>query len=159
MFFAIAFAIVGTLDAHACKCGELRTVEKAIESVAFVIVGTPISQENLLIFPKADAPDDFNKPLKVIKYNFLVHTKYKGEVSEKTISLYTTDIIGMCGLKLELNKNYIYYGDIHPNPFLYEYFQTDTGKNVGWIERCGRTQLFNTQEITEIEEYLEPQAI
>lgn len=90
----------------------------------------------------------------VAKYELVLTSIYKGEITSDTLKIYTGLGGGDCGVRFEVGKEYIvygkeetYFGQINNDlPF-------PKGDNIFWTNICSRTTIKNKKELNEIEKY------
>lgn len=152
---------------YACSCIGQRTVKEEIKYSDAVLVGKVISKD-IVTLADSTAIKMFTNDSTIVKgfpyetviakYELLLTSKYKGNTTTDTIAIYTGLGGGDCGVRFEIGKNYVvfgesetYFGQINNDwPF-------PKGKNIYWTNICSRTTLENQNEIEEIEKHRKKQ--
>ena len=150
-------------ELFACDCTEI-TVQEGIKNADVVVVGTIISKKEVTLTPDPSFVKDktkfYLKTLSIFQYTLSVESIYKGDITTKTITIFSFESFGgsTCGYDFVVGKKYIIYGNKESNKrFMYENFSFPKGENIFWTHLCTRTKLFKQEEITEIEKYAEKQ--
>lgn len=147
----------------ACSCIGEKTVNEELKHANVVVVGTVLSKQLieltdltiLEMFPNDTIMRNSTMFKKTIAcYNLLVHDIYKGKIKSDTLKIYTGLGGGDCGIKFEIGRKYIVYGEYET------YFQQvnndfnfPKAKNTIWTYICLRTTAHNHEEIKEIEKF------
>jgi len=147
----------------ACSCIGQRTVEEEIKHADAVVVGTVLSKQlitltdstMLKMFPNDTTMLNSSMSKKTIaRYDFLVENIYKGKITSDTLTIYTGLGGGDCGIRFEIGKKYIVYGE---NETYFGQVNNDfkfpKAKNTFWTYNCLRTTSYFQDEITEIEKF------
>ncbi len=94
----------------------------------------------------------------IARYDLLVQDIYKGKITNDTLTIYTGLGGGDCGIRFEIGKKYIvygeketYFGQVNNN------FNFPKAKNTIWTYNCMRTTFYFHDEITEIEKFAKKQ--
>ncbi len=147
----------------ACSCIGERTVKEEIKHSDAVFVGKIVSKE-LVDVVDSMAINMFNSdtvsrkvyPYKTIiaKYELVVTSNYKGKITSDTVEIYTGLGGGDCGVRFEIGKEYIVYGEQdsyigHAD----SEWQYPTGSNLYWTNTCSRTTVVNDEELNQIEKF------
>lgn len=147
----------------ACSCIGQRTVEEEVKHADAVVVGTVLSKHLITLTDSTILkmfPNDStirNSPMSkmtIACYDLLVQDIYKGKISNDTLTIYTGLGGGDCGIRFEVGKKYIiygenetYFGQVNNN------FKFPKAKNTFWTYTCLRTTSYFQEEITRIEKY------
>ena len=147
----------------ACSCVGQRTVEEEVKHADAIVVGTVLSKQLITLTDSTMlkmSPNDTimrNSPMgkmTIARYNLLVHDIYKGKIRSDTLTIYTGLGGGDCGIRFEVGKKYIVYGE---NETYFGQVNNDfkfpKAKNTFWTYNCLRTTSYFQEEITEIEKY------
>jgi hypothetical protein len=147
----------------ACSCIGQRTVKEEVKHAHAVIVGTILSKQIVTLTDSTLLkmfPNDTtirNSPmtnLTIARYDLLVHDLYKGKITKDTLTIYTGLGGGDCGIRFEIGKKYIVYGE---NETYFGQVNNDLKfpktKNTFWTYNCLRTTSYLQDEITEIEKF------
>jgi TonB family protein len=148
----------------ACSCIGQRTVEEEVKHADAVIVGTILNKQIVTLTDSVILkmfPNDTtmrNSPMSkmtIARYDLLVHDIYKGKITNDTLTIYTGLGGGDCGIRFEIGKKYIVYGE---NETYFGQVNNDfkfpKAKNTFWTYNCLRTTTYYQDEITEIEKYV-----
>lgn len=149
--------------AFACSCIGKRTVKEEIKHSDVVVVGKIITKELVTLYDASyttlfgsDSTIKKGSPYEIVvaKYKLLLTSRYKGKITADTISIYTGLGGGDCGVRFEIGKEYIvygedesYFGKINNN------WSFPQGRNIFWTNICSRTAIENKEEIYEIEKF------
>jgi hypothetical protein len=164
LIFLVTFGIFFTnSELYACSCIGERTVKEEIKASDAVFVGRIISKE-LVEVVDSMAIKMFNSdtvsrnvyPYKTIiaKFELVVTSKYKGKITSDTVEIYTGLGGGDCGVRFEIGKDYIVYGELER--YLGQAdsdWQYPTGDNMYWTNTCSRTTLMNDEELNQIQKF------
>lgn len=147
----------------ACSCIGQRTVQEEVKHADAVIVGTIISKQIVTLADstilKMFSNDTTmrNSPMSkmtIARYDLLVQDIYKGKITNDTLTIYTGLGGGDCGIRFEIGKKYIVYGE---NETYFGQVNNDfnfpKAKNTFWTYNCLRTTSYFQDEIKEIEKY------
>jgi len=147
----------------ACSCIGQRTVEEEVKHADAVIVGTILSKQIVTLTDSAILkmfPNDTtmrNSPMSkmtIARYDFLVQDIYKGKITKDTLTIYTGLGGGDCGIRFEIGKKYIVYGE---NETYFGQVNNDfkfpKANNTFWTYNCLRTTSYFQDEIKEIEKF------
>lgn len=147
----------------ACSCIGQRTVEEEVKYADAVVVGTVLSKQLITLTDSTMLkmfPNDTimrNSPMSkmtIARYDLLVQDIYKGKISQDTLVIFTGLGGGDCGIRFEIGKKYIVYGE---NETYFGQVNNDfkfpKAKNTFWTYNCLRTTAYFQDEITEIEKY------
>ena len=151
----------------ACSCIGQRTVEEEIKNSDAVVVGTVLSKQLITLTDSTMLkmfPNDTtmrNSPMSemtIARYDILVHDIYKGKITSDTLTIYTGLGGGDCGIRFEVGKKYIVYGE---NETYFGQVNNDfkfpKAKNTFWTYSCLRTTSYFQDEFTEIEKFAKKQ--
>lgn len=151
----------------ACSCIGLRTVQEEIKHADALIVGTILRKQIVVITDSTILemfPNDTtmrNSPMSrmtIARYDLLVQDTYKGKITNDTLTIYTGLGGGDCGIRFEIGKKYIVYGE---NETYFGQINNDfkfpKAKNTFWTYNCLRTTSYFQDEITEIEKFAKKQ--
>ncbi|WP_448529768.1 hypothetical protein [Raineya sp.] len=151
----------------ACSCIGQRTVEEEVKHSDAVLVGTILSKQLVTLTDSTILkmfPNDTtmrNSPMSkmtIARYDFVVTDIYKGKITSDTLTIYTGLGGGDCGIRFEVGKKYIVYGE---NETYFGQVNNDfkfpKTKNTFWTYSCLRTMAYYQDEITEIEKYAKRQ--
>jgi hypothetical protein len=151
----------------ACSCIGQRTIQEEVNHADAVVVGTVLRKQLVTL---ADStmlillPNDStmrNAPMNsmtIARYSFLVQDIYKGHITSDTLTIYTGMGGGDCGIRFEMGKKYILYGEKETyfgqvnNDFAFP-----RAANTYWTYNCLRTTTYHQDEITEIERFAKKQ--
>jgi hypothetical protein len=147
----------------ACSCIGQRTVEEEVKHSDAVLVGTILSKQLVTLTDSTILkmfPNDTtmrNSPMSkmtIARYDFVVVDIYKGKITSDTLTIYTGMGGGDCGIRFEIGKKYIVYGE-NESYFgqVNNDFKFPKTKNTFWTYNCLRTMAYYQDEITEIEKY------
>lgn len=164
IFILITILLTSVTDSlFACSCIGQRTVEEEVKHSDAVLVGTVLSKQLVTLIDSTILkmfPDDTtmrNSPMSkmtIARYDFVVTDIYKGKITSDTLSIYTGLGGGDCGIRFEVGKKYIVYGE---NETYFGQVNNDfkfpKAKNTFWTYNCLRTMDYYQDEITEIEKY------
>lgn len=156
--------LIGMTDKiFACSCSGRSTVEQEVKHADAVIVGTILSKQIVTLTDSTIlkmSPNDTiirNSPMSkmtIARYDLLVQNIYKGIITNDTLKIYTGLGSGDCGIRFEIGKKYIVYGE---NETYFGQVNNDfkfpREKNSYWTHSCLRTTSYFQDEITEIEKY------
>jgi len=147
----------------ACSCMGQRTVQEEVKHADAVVVGTILNKQIITLTDSTILkmfPNDTtmrNSPMSkmtIARYDFLVQDIYKGKITKDTLTIYTGLGGGDCGIRFEIGKKYIVYGE---NETYFGQVNNDfkfpKAKNTFWTYSCLRTTFYFQDEITEIEKY------
>ncbi len=147
----------------ACSCIGQRTVEEEVKHADAVFVGTVLSKQlitltdstMLKMFPKdTTMRNSLMSKMTIARYDLLVQDIYKGKITRDTLTIYTGLGGGDCGIRFEIGKKYIVYGE---NETYFGQVNNDfkfpKTKNTFWTYNCLRTTSYYQDEITEIEKF------
>ena len=147
----------------ACSCIGQRTVEEEVKHADAVFVGTVLSKQLITLTDSTILkmfPNDTtmrNSPISkmtIARYDLLVQDIYKGKITRDTLTIFTGLGDGDCGIKFEIGKKYIVYGE---NETYFGQVNNDykfpKSKNTFWTYNCLRTNYYSQDEITEIEKF------
>lgn len=153
----------------ACSCIGQRTVQEELKHADALIVGTILSKQIVTLTDSTILkmfPNDTtmrNSPMSkmtIARYNLLVQDIYKGKISNDTLTIYTGLGGGDCGIRFEVGKKYIVYGE---NETYFGQVNNDfkfpKAKNTFWTYTCLRTTSYYQDEITEIEKFAKKQQL
>lgn len=154
-------------ELFACSCIGQRTVQEEFKHADAVVVGTILSKQIVTLtdstifkmFPN-DTTIQKSTILKITfaRYDLLVQNVYKGKITNDTLTIYTGLGGGDCGVRFEIGKKYIVYGE---NETYFGQVNNDfkfpKAKNTFWTYICLRTTLYHHDEITEIEKFAKKQ--
>lgn len=99
----------------------------------------------------ADANGLIIQPEKLIEIKISVAKVYKGEISSKIITIYTSPSSAACGdLNFKENQEYFIYGSSNAQPFYYQAHQ-----NSFWTSKCSGNRLFNELHRQELTQYFD----
>jgi len=145
----------------ACSCIGQRTVEEEVKHADAVIVGTILSKKIVTLTDSTILkiyPNDTtmrNSPMgkmKIAHYDLLVQDIYKGKITNDTLIIYTGLGGGDCGIKFEIGKKYIIYGEKETYfGQVNNDFKFPKAINTFWTYNCLRTTSYLQDEIAEIE--------
>lgn len=151
----------------ACSCVGQRTVEEEVKHADAIVVGTVLSKQLITLTDSTMLkmfPNDTimrNSPMSkmtIARYDLLVHDIYKGKIRSDTLTIYTGLGGGDCGIRFEVGKKYIVYGE---NETYFGQVNNDIkfpkAKNTFWTYQCLRTTSYFQDEITEIEKFAKKQ--
>lgn len=151
----------------ACSCIGQRTVEEEVKHADAVVVGTVLSKQLITLTDSTMLkmfPNDTtmrNSPMSKIaiaRYDLLVEDIYKGKITNDTLTIYTGLGGGDCGIRFDIGKKYIVYGE---NETYFGQVNNDfkfpNAKNTFWTYNCLRTTSYFQDDITEIEKYSKKQ--
>jgi len=147
----------------ACSCIGQKTVQEEIKHADAVIVGTILSKQIvtltdstiLKIFPN----DTIMRKspmckMTIARYDLLVQDIYKGKITSDTLTIYTGLGGSDCGIRFEVGKKYIIYGESETYfGQVNNDFKFPKAKNTFWTYNCLRTTFYFQEEITEIEKF------
>src|SRR5690554_3671383 len=132
----------------ACSCIGQRTVEEEVKHADAVFVGTVLSKQLITL------TDSTMIKMTIARYDLLVQDIYKGKITRDTLTIYTGLGGGDCGIRCEIGKKYIVYGE---NETYFRQVNNDfkfpKTKNTFWTYNCLRTTSYYQDEITEIEKF------
>lgn len=159
--FLLLTSISGRL--FACSCIGQRTVEEEVKHADAVVVGTVLSKQlitltdstMLKMFPNdSTMRNSAMSKMTIARYDLLVQDIYKGKITNDTLTIYTGIGGGDCGIRFEIGKKYIVYGE---NETYFGQVNNDfkfpKAKNTLWTYNCLRTTSYFQDEITEIEKF------
>ena len=145
----------------ACSCIGQNTVKEELKHSDAVVVGTVLSKQ---LFVLTDStmlkmfPNDTsmrNSPMSkktIARYDILLQDIYKGKFTTDTLIIYTGLGGGDCGIRFEIGKKYIFYGEKETYfGQVNNDFKFPKAKNAFWTNICLRTTAYHQDEITEIE--------
>ncbi|PJC62649.1 MAG: hypothetical protein CO022_03395, partial [Flavobacteriales bacterium CG_4_9_14_0_2_um_filter_32_27] len=145
----------------ACSCIGQRTVEEEVKHADALIVGTILSKKIVTLTDSTILkiyPNDTtmrNSPMgkmKIAHYDLLVQDIYKGKITNDTLIIYTGLGGGDCGIKFEIGKKYIIYGEKETYfGQVNNDFKFPKAINTFWTYNCLRTTSYLQDEIAEIE--------
>lgn len=151
----------------ACSCIGQRTVEEEVKHADAVVIGTVLSKQLITLTDSTILkmfPNDTtmrNSPMSkmtIARYDLLVQDIYKGKITNDTLTIYTGLGGGDCGIRFEIGKKYIVYGE---NETYFGQVNNDfnfpKAKNTFWTYNCLRTTSYFQDEITEIEKFAKKQ--
>jgi hypothetical protein len=163
--FLLLTSISGRL--FSCSCVGQRTVEEEVKHAEAIVVGTVLSKQLITLTDSTMLkmfPNDTvmrNSPMSkmtIARYDLLVHDIYKGKITSDTLTIYTGLGGGDCGIRFEVGKKYIVYGE---NETYFGQVNNDfkfpKAKNTFWTYQCLRTTSYFQDEITEIEKFANKQ--
>lgn len=153
----------------ACSCIGQRTVEEEVNHADAVLVGTILSKHFLTLTDSSMRrmfPDDtimnnsLMSNLTIVHYDLMVQDIFKGNVTMDTLTIYTGLGGGDCGIRFEIGKKYIVYGE-NETYFgqINSGYKFPTANNTFWTYSCLRTTSYFEEEIIEIEKYIRSQEI
>ena len=166
ILFYILTIVLSTLspELFACSCNGQSTVKEAFSGSEGVVKGTVISKELVVLVDSASLKmtsnvdgekKGFPYEMTVAKYQLLIESNYKGRFDSDTIDIYTGIGRGDCGIRFEIGKKYIIYGDKESYfGFVNNNLSYPKGKNILWTNICTRTTALNQEEIIKIEKYI-----
>jgi len=147
----------------ACSCVGQRTVQEEVKHADAVLVGTILNKTIITLTDSTILkmfPNDTtirNSPMSkmtIARYDFLVEDIYKGNITKDTLTIYTGLGGGDCGIRFEVGKSYIVYGE---NETYFGQVNNDFKfpkvKNTFWTYICLRTMSYYQDEISEIERF------
>ena len=151
----------------ACSCIGQRTVQEEVKHADAVLVGTILNKTIITLNDSSILkmfPNDTtmrNSPMSkktIARYDFLVEDSYKGKITKDTMTIFTGLGVGDCGIRFEVGKKYIIYGE---NETYFGQVNNDfkfpKAKNTFWTYSCLRTTSYFQDEITEIEKFAKKQ--
>ena len=151
----------------ACSCIGQRTVQEEVKHSDAVVVGTVLSKQLITLTDSTILkmfPNDTtirNSPMSkmtIARYDLLVQDIYKGKITNDTLTIYTGLGGGDCGIRFEIGKKYIVYGE---NETYFGQVNNDfnfpKAKNTFWTYNCLRTTSYFQDEIIEIEKFAKKQ--
>jgi len=155
-------------DVHACSCiGEWNT-KGSIENADAVFVGTIINKEYLTVtpddilelYPNDTASQNLSIKTRIALYHIEIQDVYKGKITGDTATIYTGVSGGDCGIRFEIGKPYIIFGE-YESYFrsIRKSFSFSKGENMYWTDICSPTTLYNEKDITDIEQYAKKRKI
>ena len=162
LLFLLSFTLQATF---ACSCTPKSKIKVAYEGSQVVVSGeviqvelewTPDStqiKELMALGWSADALEKKQIGFHYKKVQLKVQTLYKGKTSSDTLTIYTGRGGGDCGFRFEAGKKYIVYADA--KSYLLPYrkdVKVPEGDNIYWTNICTRTQTYNKQEVSGIEQ-------
>ena len=161
LFIFLLLGLVYYKSVAACSCVGESTVENAVKSADYVVLGKIMSKELVklvdssaikLFYDEDKDYDHFPYVTYIKKYDMLLEKQFKGRIISDTITIYTRIGSGDCGIRFQIGETYIVYGQKETyfgganNEYPYP-----QGKRMLWTNSCTRTQLRNDQEIQAIE--------
>jgi hypothetical protein len=151
----------------ACSCIGQRTVEKELKHADAVVVGTVLSKQLITLtdstilkmFPNDSTMRNSSmSKMTIARFDLFIQDIYKGKITNDTLTIYTGLGGGDCGIRFEIGKKYIVYGE---NETYYGQVNNDfkfpKSKNSFWTYNCLRTTFYSQDEITEIERFAKKQ--
>ena len=139
----------------ACSCTGQRTVQEEVKHSDAVIVGTILSKQ-LITLTDSTMGNSMNKM--IARYDLLVQDTYKGKITSDTVTIYTGLGGGDCGIRFEVGKKYIVYGEDETYfGQTYNDYNFPKAKNAYWTYSCLRKTSYFEDEITEIEKFARKQ--
>ncbi|MBL4705008.1 MAG: hypothetical protein JKY54_10830 [Flavobacteriales bacterium] len=146
----VVFLLIGTVQAMACDCKEVKSIKEEYDYSKSVVTGEIISKEQVAV---TDAkiveykPDSkpFNGRL-VMKYTMITSEIIKGDFKTDTVEIYTGMGVGDCGFGFIIGKKYLVYGI--DGIYNERIFTTD--EKALWTINCFRTKLTDNTEIDEL---------
>ncbi|MGR6088659.1 MAG: hypothetical protein ACU4F9_10815 [Arcticibacter sp.] len=151
----------------ACSCIGQRTVEEEVKHADAVFIGTVLSKQLITLTDSTIlkmSPNDTTirnslmSKMTIARYDLLVQDIYKGKITNDTLTIYTGLGGGECGIRFEIGKKYIVYGE--NETYLGQVnndFNFPKAKNTFWTYNCLRTTSYFQDEITEIEKFARKQ--
>ena len=147
----------------ACSCIGERAVEEEVKHADAIVVGTVLSKQLVTLTDSTILkmfPSDTtmrNSPMSkmtIARYDLLVQDIYKGKITKDTLTIFTGLGGGDCGIRFEIGKKYIVYGE---NETYFGQVNNDfkfpKAINTFWTYNCLRTTSYFQDEITEIEKF------
>ncbi len=119
-----------------CTCNSSDSLESEIQKSELVAIGE--------VLQKSIISKNLNKgeeKLLIIGYKICLEKSYKGVNKDREIYIYTTSEGAACGIQLETNKKYIFFGD--KGTFLPKRFESslsDRERLSYWVNHCSKTQ-------------------
>ncbi|MCC5944440.1 MAG: hypothetical protein JJT94_05850 [Bernardetiaceae bacterium] len=162
------FLFISTSEAlFACSCPEQRTTEEEVKHADAIVVGIVLNKQFITlndstickIFPHdTTMRKSLMRNMTIARYDFLVQEIYKGKITTDTLKVYTGIGGGDCGVRFQIGKKYIIYGE---NETYFRHinsnFKFPKEKNAFWTYNCLRTTTYYQNEITEIEKFAQKQ--
>jgi len=168
--FILTIIILGLFgQGYACKCGGPGTVKESFKSTDLIVYGKVISIDTVVL-PETIKKGDVvrvKESLKsdkqkleyfemtfVLKTEFEIIEKYKGNSHPKTIVIYTPMLSATCGYRFKKGEEYIVYAST--KNFLAFMFQkgNETKRfeknNTFWTTHCTRTTEYAKLEADEL---------
>lgn len=147
----------------ACSCKGQRTVEEEVKHADAVVVVTVLSKQLITLtdstilkmFPNDSTIRNSQlSKMTFASFDLLVHDIYKGKITNDTLTIYTGLGVGDCGIRFEIGKKYIVYGE-YETYFgqVNNEFKFPKAKDTFWTNNCLRTTTYDLEEIREIEKY------
>jgi len=147
----------------ACSCIGQRTVEEEVKHADAVVIGMILSKQLITLTDSTILkmfPNDTSmkkspmSKMNIARYDLLVQDIYKGKITNDTLTIYTGLGGGDCGIRFEIGKKYIVYGE-NETYFgqVNNEFNFPMANNTFWTYNCLRTTSFFQDEITEIEKF------
>ncbi len=161
----IIFAfLIGFLadKAIACSCVGDGILEKEVKRSDGLLVGTIISKEIVVVvdstwikaFPE-DTSDNSLAKRHIARYKLLVESVYKGNSKRDTVVICTGLGGGDCGVRFDIGKKYIVYGQKETYfGMVNNHFTFPKAEGLYWTNVCTRTSEYDEAEIREIEKLL-----
>ena len=151
---------------YACSCIRQRAVKEEIKYSDAVVVGKIISKNHITLIDSTalkmfgNGNTNTKSPLiqtTVAKYELIITSIFKGKFKSDTIEVYTGLGGGDCGIRFEIGKEYIIYGD---KETFFGQINNDwpypKGNNIIWANICSRTTIIGRSKVDEIKKYLKP---
>ena len=151
-------------QSFACSCIGRNTVEEEIENVDAVVAGRVLEKQfvkltdssMLKMFPQdSTMRNSMIREITLARYDFLVHKIYKGIVTSDTVTIYTGIGHGDCGIRFEIGKTYIVYGNNNASYGKNSNFKFPKAPNTNWTDICRRTTSNIQDEIPKVEKVVE----
>jgi len=153
-YYLLTFLSILANHGICCTCGPERTVTDEFNGSDKIVIGTILSQEEIL---QTDSME-FNRLLKkgvnetqARRFTtggyrqftlVLSESAYKGTFATDTVLIRTGLTSGSCGFSFQIGKKYVVYGynrDPIPN-------ESNDKSEQFWTNNCTRTNLFNDRE-------------
>lgn len=166
LFKNILFLLVFTgftTPVLSCNCVGGRTVQEAVEYNDGIITGTVISKSYVTVIDSTILRTFHFDSIMISKasqvliarYEILVHERFKGDVTQDTVLVYSGIGSFDCGSRLKVGEKYIIYGK--NETYLNQSkngFYFPKGPNILWTYRCLRTSPNNAKELQEINRFI-----
>ena len=154
---------------YACKCGGPGTVKESYKSTDLVVYGRVITKDTISLSEtiknedvnkvKDGLKDDKQKLQRfemtyVVKVELEIMEKFKGEIHQKTVVIYTPLLSATCGFRFEKGSDYIIYAS--KTNLLTFLFQKESEnnrlekENTFWTNHCTRTTQYVKLEADEL---------
>jgi TonB family protein len=150
----------------ACDCLGRNTVQEETKQVDAVLVGTILNKQIIELidstifemFPNDTIMRNLLRNRRgIARYDFLIQDFYKGIITKDTLIIYSGLNGGDCGVRFDVSKIYIVYGE---NETYFGQGNYDPKvKNTFWTYECLRTTLYDQNEIAEIEKFAKKQQL